>query len=63
MSELIKVSDKPIPDRVVLIYFCGDYEFAMRINGSVEVYLGGKWTKVKRKITHWMPLPAPPEAE
>lgn len=61
MSEWIKCSDKPIPDRLVLIHFCGDYEFAMKINGSVEVYLGGKWTKVKRKITHWMPLPAAPE--
>jgi hypothetical protein len=61
MSEWIKCSDKPIPDRLVLAYFSGDYEFAIAIGGCPHVCLGGEWVKVHRKITHWMPLPPAPE--
>lgn len=60
MSEWIKCSERAIPNRLVLAYFSGDYEFAMTIGGCPHVHLGGEWVKVNRKITHWMPLPEKP---
>ena len=63
MSEWISVEKERVPERIVLVWFAGDYEFGMSISGKVNVYLDGKWVIVRRKITHWMPLPPPPETE
>jgi hypothetical protein len=59
--EWISVKNKPMPDKMCLVWFSGDHEFGMKINGNVEVYLGGRWVRVKKKVNYWAELPAAPE--
>ena len=61
--EWISVKDKPVPDRICLVWFSDDHEFGMKINGNVEVYLGGRWVRVKKKVNFWAELPAAPEVD
>lgn len=64
MSEWISVRDR-LPKR-------GDRVLAVNVDGVVAVWFwsesyGGQWQlweserKADKRITHWMPLPAPPE--
>jgi hypothetical protein len=60
--EWISVKAKPLPTRLVMVWWRGDYEFGMTINGTQHVFLCGEWlADTAGKITHWMPLPEPPK--
>ena len=60
--EWISVEVKPLPSRLVLIWWRGDYEFGMTINGEPHVFLAGEWLADKAgKITHWARLLEPPK--
>lgn len=55
-----------VSDPVLCFYNGGEYVVAVFENDSGTAYTG--WTSVAdganlRTVTHWMPLPAPPEEE
>jgi hypothetical protein len=55
--------DERLPDVPVVIMWCGDHHYqAYQAAGAAvgTTYSDGGWPE---DMTHWMPLPAPPEAE
>lgn len=61
MSEWVSVTDRmPEIGRFVLVFLTNiDY-----LPYKIAVYYGnGNWSGLDRHITHWMPLPEPPETD
>lgn len=67
MSEWINVDERlPETNRSVLAYRSGKGVGNFYINGQFEWMLDGWGVNTSRTfddITHWMPLPPPPEAD
>lgn len=64
MSEWIKCEDStPDLDEVVLVYFAADEEQAViNISSHIKSCMAGEeYSPVWTQVTHWMPLPRPPE--
>ncbi len=62
MSEWIKVSERlPVVGEDVLIFDSSTNLSFIAWRNSVEKWLVGTVYAESAKVTHWMPLPAPPE--
>lgn len=64
MSEWISVEDR-LPIHEMALGWDGDYQFVMMINGVLHVHYNDSegWQRPSARITHWMPLPEPPEVQ
>ena len=62
MSEWIKVSDNKPPVFEWFIGYGDDIEFILiDAKGEFFVWEGSRVAYFGSEITHWMPIPAPPE--
>lgn len=59
--EWIKVSDKLPEEEQYVLYYCSNYEKIDKTQYYNGFFLGV--STAFNNVTHWMPLPSPPEIE
>ena len=61
MSDWISVDVPPTPDRNILLCIEGGYLSTGYLCLARDVYIVDAYEHIASDVTHWMPLPEPPE--